>query len=659
MSIVLLVALQAAPASALPEKFFGMTAQEHAYDVSPEYGEPNWAAMQNAGVQKFRMEIKWNKVVEAGGGNWRTEAAWQGSYDHYIENAAKHGIAILPYIYGRSEGSTQYYQLGDVAFHEFKEFVWTVVQRYGQAGSFWVKLTKNNPSVAQYPVTTWEVWNEPNLPNNCPAKTCNGKEYGEFLVAISNTIHEAQRAIWPSDGSQVLFGGIYLERFNETLHDCAKHWCISNYLASAAQVPGIKTAYDGLSLHSYAFGKPGEHRQYSEKIAAMPSNISEAYIAQANAMGGAKPIWVTEFGWPVAGAEGEAVSAAEQGGLLTEAYNWFRQHSSEYSIRYAAWFDYQDYSNDPNTRWDQHCGLRDVTGWYRPAWYAYEAETGAARWPALSWHSETVPGGIIGDPVVASEGPNQMELVTRGEDEKIYYRSWTYASGWTPWTLVPGSTSKVSSGPGATSWGPNRLDVVARAQDNSVWHWWWDGSWHWEDIPGSITSDPVIVSEGPGQLELIAKGTDNALYYRSWTTVSGWTSWLTVATGTGAVTSGPGATSWGPNRLDVVARAQDNSVWHWWWDGSWHWEDIPGSITSDPALATEGPGQLELTAKGSDGKLYYRSWNSVVGWSGWTNVGGGTGVMTSGPGTVSWGPNRFDVFARADSSNITHWWYGY
>src|SRR4051812_39850517 len=126
LASALFAALTAVPAMALPEKFFGMTAHESMND-----SEPDWNALQHAGVQRFRMQIKWETINLAGGGGgsgWTKETAWVNTYDRYFEKAAKHGIAILPYIYTRKDGSPQYYWTGEPAFPEFEEFVWTVVQ---------------------------------------------------------------------------------------------------------------------------------------------------------------------------------------------------------------------------------------------------------------------------------------------------------------------------------------------------------------------------------------------------------------------------------------------------------------------------------------------------------------------------------------------------
>jgi hypothetical protein len=352
-------------ASALPSQFFGMTAHESAYDQSPDYGAPNWAAMQKAGVQRFRMQIKWQKVEAAGG--WQQPYAWENTYDKYFAGAARHGIAILPYIYTRKDDNTAYYIVGGGNYTEWLQFVWTVVQRYGQAGTFW----RNNLSLPQYPVDFWEVWNEPNLQGNCPSQACNGKEYGEFLVGTSRAIHNAQRAIY-SDTAKVLFGGLYQERWSNP---------ITNYLRAAGLASGIKSAYDGLSLHPYALGRAGDApKSYTDKANGVKENIEGAYRDQLNGIGVSKPLWITEIGWPLAGDDKQHVTPADQERLLNETFNWIKQHWETYDIKYVAWFEYQDVGFNPSS-WDQNCGLRDLGGGFRPAWFAYQAQAGMPPWP--------------------------------------------------------------------------------------------------------------------------------------------------------------------------------------------------------------------------------------------------------------------------------------
>jgi hypothetical protein len=673
LGVVLLFAT-ASSALALPERFFGMTAFETAYDQSGnEYGEPNWTAMQNAGVQKFRLEVKWSKVVAAG--NWKEASAWQNTYDHYFANAAKHGIAILPYLYTRKSSGPNlkwYYQVSpvqDSQYPEWLEFVSTVVQRYGQNGYFW----SANPGLPQYPVDTWEVWNEPNLKGNCPNEACNGKEYGEFLVGTSKRIRNAQEAIKPGYQAKILTGGLFEERWN---------YSVASYINALAQAPGIKAAYDGLSLHPYALGQPGENskgeikeggsRSYIEKSAAVPENINAAYVAQKNAQTpsegtlGAKPIWITEIGWPVLGTEKQTVSLSEQASLLTDSYNWLKANASGYNIKYAAWYFYQDSEYSASAPWAAHCGLRNIDGSWRASWFAYESAAGVAKWPpdtSSGWPSDNLGSpnnaGIQGDPEISSWGKTQLHVWVRAADWGLYDKYYNPTNGWSGWMAVPNSGGRLAGGPGAVSWGDGRVDVVARGTSNQVLHWSYDVSnpqWFFDESlgapPGGMTGDPDLSSWGKNRLDLFARGSNGYLWHR-WYNGSGWGNWEQLPGG--VLGGGPSAVSWGEGRIDVVARGTSGQILHWSWDKSnsiWYFdESLGGQVLTDPAIASQGPGRLDIVAEGSNFKLVHL-WYNGFGWSPWEELGGSS--LAGGAGAVSWGPNRVDVVARAYDDSVYH-----
>jgi Repeat of unknown function (DUF346) len=635
--VVLYLASNATSASALPERFFGMTAQESMND-----SEPDWEALQNAGVQKFRMQIKWKTINDAGGGNWKTETGWQNTYDRYFEKAAKHGIAILPYIYTRKDGNQAYYLVGGANYTEWLEFVWTVVQRYGQAGSFWFK----HLSLPQYPVDTWEVWNEPNLSANCPSGACNGKQYGEFLVGTSKTIHQAQEAY--GYVPKVLFGGLYQERWN---------YSITNYLAAAGLAPGIKTAYDGLSIHPYAFGQETEHHNYSEKASGVWSNIDGAYNAQFNGIGVLKPLWVTEVGWPITGTGADHVTEGEQAGLLSETYNWIKQHWSEYNIKYAAWFDYKDFSSDPGTRWDQHAGLRDVNGVYRESWYSYEAETGVQEWPPR-WHTDNLGGNITQSPDIASWGSGRLDVFGRNPDGSLAHKWWN-GSAWSSWETI-GSPGMLASGVGASGAAGKEINVVGRSPSNAVVDEWWNGStWQFVNFGGNIKGVPDFASPMNGAgANVWAWGTKDTLEHRWWTG-SAWSPWtvMDIPEGSGIgvpVASSPGASSWGAGRTDVFTRAPNGSVQDAWWDGTQSQiTNIGGLIEGAPTVASWAPGRLDVFVKGTDNALW-SNWYENGEWHSWHSIGGN---LASDPGAVSWGNGRIDVVARLANGTIQHWWW--
>lgn len=627
---IMVFCLTAAPAQALPERFFGMMAHEAMYD-----SEPDWEALDNAGVERFRMQIKWKIINDAGGGGssgWKNEWAWQNTYDKYFEKAAKHGIEILPYIFTRKDGNEGYYLVGGENYSEWLQFVWTVVQRYGDAGTFW---QKKEGSIPQFPVHFWEVWNEPNLKPNCPSQSCNGKQYGEFLVGTSKIIHEAQDAIY-SDTAKVLFGGLYQERWN---------FPITNYLAAAGLASGIKTAYDGLSLHPYTFGQLGENRTYSEKAAGVPSNISGAYNAQFNGIGVLKPIWVTEIGWPLAGTGAALVNEGEQAGLLNETYNWLKANWSTYNIKYAAWYAYMDVAtSDPGWSWNS--GIRGLNGTYRPAWYAYEGQTGVKEWPPY-WHVENMGGSITEDPDISSWGPNRLDIWGRATDGS-YAHKWWDGSSWKGWENLAGAGA-IASGVGAVGFGNNRIDALGRNSKNEVVDLRWTGSkWQLDNFGGNVVGDPDMTISS-SFFDIWARSPANTLVHRWWTG-SSWTPWEDLGV---SVFSSPGTTSWGPNRIDIVYKAADGSVGQTWWDGvKLQHFNHGGVVVGSPEITSWGPGRLDIFVRGTDNALWHKRYEN--GWSAWESLGGS---LASSPGAVSWGNGRIDVVARATDNSVLHWWW--
>lgn len=85
------------------------------------------------------------------------------------------------------------------------------------------------------------------------------------------------------------------------------------------------------------------------------------------------------------------------------------------------------------------------------------------------------------------------------------------------------------------------------------------------------------------------------------------------------------------------------------------WEDLGGILTSGPGSSSWGPNRLDVFVKGSDNAMYHKWWNGSR-WSDFENLGG---VLTSAPASVSWGPNRIDTFVRGTDNAMYHkWWNG-
>ncbi len=626
----------ASPASALPENFFGISSDAEHFWNSPS----DWNVVGHSGANLFHMQLNWQDVDVHGG--WTTSTGWKNTYDKYIGNAAKNGLTVIPYFFVQKTGARNYPVVNGPVWSEWLEFVRTAVQRYGYGGSFWAE----NPNIPYRPVRVWELWNEENRMENSPSGVINGALYADFFKASGQKIHEAQNAVRKAgepNNTIVMVGGLYQN------NESGGHptWeAVGPFLKNAAGGNKNGFQFEALSLHPYAlYG--------SEKVAGVVSNIGQARSALNEWGSPSTPIWITELGWPIKG-NAPNVTEAEQSALLTESFNWIKGNYAANNIQFLAWFFYRDV-NATSENWDNYCGLLNSNGEYRPAWFAYQVEAGAARWP-LALHSDSLGGVVTSAPDISSWNPNRLDVFVRGAGVSLAHEFFELnTGGWGMWEDWKGSLAS-ESGPGAVSWGPGRVDVVGRASSSSpskVTHWYWNGALNFgDDLGGAITSDPDISSWGSGRLDVFARGQSGELTHRYYESSTGWgQSWENWG-GSLAAGAGPGAVSWGPGRIDIVGRAPDGSVTHWFWNGSLNVGDnLGGNIKGDPDIASWGPGRLDVFARGMDDALYQKTFANGR-WYDWERLGGN---LESGPGAVSWGLNRIDVVAKV-SGGIQHWW---
>ncbi len=545
-----------------------------------------------------------------------------GYYDLLFDRAAKRGITILPYLMWGPE-----YPLP--SYGDWNSWVKSTVERYKPGGEFW----KDKASYAK-PVTTWEIWNEPNLAEYTPAKEdpknpvvsqAEAQKFGEFFRFTSHAIHLVQ----PS--AQTLVGGLYLGAWNEAGMEA--------YVSALYKAPGIASEVGGVAIHPYGFSLGSQISEFTKEVTTIRK------VLNGQSQGSSKPLWITELGWPVAGTGQSLVDAPTQASLLKQSFNWVKSNAGTYNIQALTWHAARDINNE---KWDYHCGLRDLSGKYRQSWWEFQQQAGAPIWPApTNWPYDSLGGGLVGDPTISSQGPGLLNVFARGSDNALWH-NWYSGTSWSGWQSLGGG---LTSGPASVSWGSNRIDVVARGGDNAVWHWAWNGSgWSVESLGGSIESAPEISSQGPGQLDVFVRGGDNALWHK-WYSGGGWSGWQSLG---GSMAGGPGAVSWGPNRIDVVARGSDNAVWQWAWNGfGWSLGSLGGSVASDPDISSLGPGYLDVFAKGWDNALWNDSYSGV--WGGWHVVG--DGPLISGPGAVSWSNTRTDVVALKNDGSVRHFFW--
>jgi hypothetical protein len=358
-------------------------------------GDYNQAAnemeqVQRSGATVFRVPLDRSKT--SNGTDW-------SAYDPIFEHAWSRGITIEPILLQSNAAGTQFPTSGE--FASWKEWVKKAVQKYGSSGSFWTN--KANPR----PATTWEVWNEPNLKANNPGgSSVQPEKYGEFLVATSSAIRAVQSS------ATVLFGGLYMPG----------GMYYNTFLERAATVTGEPSSYNAVAIHPYYFS--------GDKVGEMAREINDVRFALDNHVSGGagKPLVINELGWPVRNGDENApnVSEPEQATLLTSSFDWIKAHAAEKNIATVYWYNLRDIAFPG---WSYGCGLRKESGDYRPSWFAFQKETGAAAWPVApsppTVETKAATGIQEGQATLnGTVNPNGLETIYRFE----YGKTTSYGS---------------------------------------------------------------------------------------------------------------------------------------------------------------------------------------------------------------------------------------
>ncbi|MBS1887171.1 MAG: hypothetical protein JSU06_08285 [Actinobacteria bacterium] len=312
-------------------------------------------AVQASGATVYHVPLQYTGP----GGDWSAN-------DKLVEEAWRRGLTILPTV----QSGTRFPPPGDPEWASWGVWLREAVERYGVNGTFWEG--KANPT----PITAWEVWNEPNIPSNDPQLTeaecaaaglpwigqsgncAQPQSYGAFLAYSAEQL---QAASWARAGgpTNVLFGALNTQVGEP----------FEAFLAGAAAAGGLSPNVTGVAIHPYSF---------VEGAAGMAGAVDgvRAYL-DALPEGSAKSLWITEIGWPTSGTVpvGGTVDPEESAALLTESFEWIKANAAPANIQLVAWYNVRDFGGPT---WDGHSGLQGEGGNLNPAWYAFQAQAGAA-----------------------------------------------------------------------------------------------------------------------------------------------------------------------------------------------------------------------------------------------------------------------------------------
>lgn len=260
----------------------------------------------------------------------------------------------------------------------------------------------------------------------------------------------------------------------------------------------------------------------------------------------------------------------------------------------------------------------------------------------------------------ASARSGSVTLFWRDVDGSIKERSW---SNTTSWSSVEGHGSPpggaTTSEPTAAASSSDRVDVFTRGADDALWQRTWtdtSGSWSaWTAHDGVTAPGPgaAVVSPASGSLHLFARAIDSTLHRKTWTLLSGWSSWEAVPSTSGTAM----AVSSRNGMVTLYPRDAAGDLRQRWWANSTSWSATlgwhgapPGGSTSTPTAVSATPNRTDLFVRGADHGLWQRTWTADGGWGDWASLGG---VLKSGPSAVSPTAGVIHVFVRA--ANDSFW----
>jgi hypothetical protein len=237
-----------------------------------------FAALAEAGVQRARVDLRWN-VIEP---NLKGLRDWS-EFDAIHRSAVVHGIELLPSI-----GFTPRW-----ASTDHRHDVWSPPADPEDYGDFVAAALERYPDIP-----AWEIWNEPNLAFFWRPRP----DVGGF-VALLRAADEARKRV----GSQakLVSGGL-----SSTGEDPFRWFDEMARLGAFAHV-------DGFALHPYGKTRSPDHRKaFFLKVPEFRRRLVRLGLPDVG-------IWLTEYGTPntaAASEYGPPISAEQQAENLGRAY---------------------------------------------------------------------------------------------------------------------------------------------------------------------------------------------------------------------------------------------------------------------------------------------------------------------------------------------------
>jgi hypothetical protein len=340
---------------ALPADFLGMV-DDYLPLLSPYWKVQNLERMRRAGVELLRYDFDW-AAIEPRAGVYDF-----GPYDAVMTATAQTGMRVLAVLNGPSPDwavadprsctrVTQYGECPPRSMASYGAFATAVARRYGPGGSFW----RSHPRLAQVPIVSWEIWNEPNFDIYWGGHP-SASAYAAMLRAAAPALRAVDRH------AEIVAAS--LANPSSANVGTGEEQYIKALLAIRPRPP-----FDTFSIHQYDY------------TATAVINDVKGVRALLDA-GGLRttPIWLTEFGWASGGPSSPfTVGTKRQAQYVLQTIVTLAREAQAWHIRGLVYYDWQDeriYKGGGSNPWQFHTGLTTIGAAAKPAQSAYYQAAG-------------------------------------------------------------------------------------------------------------------------------------------------------------------------------------------------------------------------------------------------------------------------------------------
>jgi hypothetical protein len=282
-----------------PDDFFGVSAPE-LYSMTLD---GRWALrdaalgyIEDAGIDTVRTEIGWRDVEPAAPVNGVHTYNWTSMFNH-VYALAQHGQSLTPMMLAppgwaqdpASAGACQ--RRGGItaeSVDDYAAFVRAVAEMFGRGGAYWDWAAVYRPALPQRPITTYELWNEPNWDSFwCP--DINPEVFAAAVAEAGDAIHAVDPQATVSVGGLVVLES---NQFDANGHLTGMKTRAFIQRMSAAE-PELASKVDAVALHTY-WDTPDDN------LRAL--SLVEGWLDEFGL--GRERLVVSEYGWRSGGLGG-------------------------------------------------------------------------------------------------------------------------------------------------------------------------------------------------------------------------------------------------------------------------------------------------------------------------------------------------------------------